>query len=76
MTIATSLAVFSERVSCLYFWDLLGASIGSLLSLVFINWLGAPGGVLVCALLMLIAACFFATQVSKRLTFVLGSPTN
>ena len=71
MTIAISLAVFSERVSYLYFWDLLGASIGSLLSLVFINWLGAPGGVLVCALLMLIAACFFATQVSKRLTFVL-----
>ncbi|KPJ62038.1 MAG: hypothetical protein AMJ42_00300 [Deltaproteobacteria bacterium DG_8] len=71
MAIAISLAVFSEKVSYLYFWDLFGASIGSLLSLLLINWLGAPGGVLVCALLMLIAACFFATQVSKRLSFVL-----
>ena len=71
MAIAISLAVFSEKVSYIYFWDLFGASIGSLLSLLLINWLGAPGGVLVCALLMLIAACFFATQVSKRLSFVL-----
>jgi len=71
MAIAISLAVFSERVSYLYFWDLFGASIGSLLSLLLINWLGAPGGVLVCALLMLIAACFFAAQVSKRLTYFL-----
>ena len=72
MAIAVSLAVFSEKVSYFYFWDLVGAGIGSLLSLLLINWLGAPGGVMVCALLMLIAACFFATQVSKRLTFILA----
>jgi hypothetical protein len=72
IAIAVSLAMFSEEVSYLYFWDLLGASIGALLSLLLINWLGAPGGVMVCALLMLIAACFFASQVSKLLTFVLA----
>ena len=59
MAIAVSLETFAEQVSYLYFWDLFGAAIGSLLSLLLINWLGAPGGVLVCALLMLVAACFF-----------------
>jgi hypothetical protein len=71
MAIATSLEAFAEEVSYLYFWDLFGAAIGSLLSLLLINWLGAPGGVLVCALLMLVAASFFATQISKTLTFVM-----
>ena len=72
MAIAISLETFAEQVSYLYFWDLFGAAIGSLLSLFLINRLGAPGGVLVCALLVLIGACFFATQVSKRLTFVVA----
>ena len=71
MAIAISLETFAEQVSYLYFWDLFGAAIGSLLSLFLINWLGAPGGVLVCALLMLVAASFFAAQVSKRLSFVM-----
>ena len=72
MAIAIPLAMFSERVSYLYFWDLAGASIGSLLSLLLLNWLGAPGGVLVCALIMLVAASLFAWQISKRLTVALA----
>jgi hypothetical protein len=71
MAIAIALALFSENVSCLYFWDLCGAAAGSLLSLLLINWLGAPGGVLVCAVLMLGASCCFATQISKRLALVM-----
>jgi hypothetical protein len=70
MAIATALSLFSEQVSYLYFWDLGGAAVGSLLSLLLINWLGAPGGVLLCAALMLCAACFFARQISKGLSLV------
>ncbi len=71
MAIAIALALYAHKVSYLYFWDLCGAAIGSLLSLLLINRLGAPGGVLVCAALMLGAACCFATQISKRLALVM-----
>ena len=71
MAIALSLTLYAERVSYFYFWDLSGAALGALISLLLINWLGAPGGVMVCALLMLVAASFFATQTSKRLTVIL-----
>lgn len=71
LAIAFSLAVFSEKVSYLYFWDLSGAAIGSLLSLLLLNWIGAPGGVMVCAFILFVAAIFFATQVSNRLTSIL-----
>jgi hypothetical protein len=72
IAIAASLAVFSSKVSYLYFWDLFGAAIGSLLSLLLLNWVGASGGVLVSACIFLVAACFFATQVSKSLTIILA----
>jgi hypothetical protein len=72
IAIAVSLAMFSEDVSYLYFWDLFGAAIGSLLSLLLLNWIGAPGGVMVCAFILLVASCFFASQVSKLLTTVLA----
>lgn len=71
MAIALSLTLYAESVSYFYFWDLLGASLGALISLFLINWLGAPGGVMVCAFFMLVAASFFATQISKRLTISL-----
>lgn len=72
MAIAAALALLYDNVSYLYFWDLCGAGIGCLLSLLLINWLGAPAGVLVSALLMIIAACFFASQISRNLTVALA----
>lgn len=71
MAIALSLTLYAEQVSYFYFWDLSGAALGALISLLLINWLGAPGGVMVCALFMLVAAGFFAAQTSRRLTALL-----
>ncbi len=72
LTIALALARFSDRISTLYFWDLVGGAAGSLLSLIFINTLGGAGSVLACAFLLLVAACFFARAVSLKLTGLLA----
>jgi hypothetical protein len=70
--IAISLAIFSEKVSQLYFWDLCGAAVGALLSLLLMNKVGAPGGILVCTAILLGASCCFATLISKRISLVIG----
>jgi hypothetical protein len=70
--IAISLAVFSENVSYLYFWDLCGAALGSLLSLLLMNLVGPSGGIFVCAAILLAAGCCFAMQISKRISLVMG----
>jgi hypothetical protein len=70
VAIACSMAVFSNRVSNLYFWDLSGAALGALAALIILNRIGAPGALLVCVFLLLIAACFFASQVGKGLVIV------
>jgi spermidine synthase len=41
-------AVFAEKIRTLYFWDLMGAAIGSALIIPFISQIG-PGGLLFCA---------------------------
>jgi hypothetical protein len=49
-------AAYPERMGRLYFWDLLGASLGCLLAVTTIEVLGVPGMVLFAAGLMLAAA--------------------
>jgi len=68
LTIAISLTKNSEKVSTLYFWDLCGAALGAILALACLNLVGAVGALFICILIMILAACCFAVQVSKRLT--------
>ncbi|MCX7714482.1 MAG: hypothetical protein N2171_01940 [Clostridia bacterium] len=70
--IAGTIANFSLQVSYLYFWDLFGAAIGSLLSLFILNYIGAPGGVLLCAFFLLAGAVCFAVLFSKRMAIIVG----
>ncbi|HWW19431.1 MAG TPA: hypothetical protein VNZ06_01385 [Steroidobacteraceae bacterium] len=59
------IAVFSkyaQSIQRLYFWDLIGAGVGSILVVPLISKLG-PGGLIICAAgLALIAAALFATS--------------
>lgn len=73
MAIAASMAVFSRRISHLYFWDLCGAATGCLLALLLLNSIGAPGGVLLCAFMMSVAACFFSALFSKKICWALAA---
>lgn len=59
LTIGLALKTFAEQISRLYFADLLGAGIGCVLANFMIIGFGAPGGVLACAILGLVAALFF-----------------
>ncbi len=68
LAIAMSLSKNSDRVSTLYFWDLCGAALGALLALAGLNWVGAVGALFICIFIMILAACCFSAQVSKRLT--------
>ncbi len=70
--IAVSITVFSENVSVLYFWDLCGAALGSLLSLFVLNQIGAAGGIFVCVATLLGAAGCFTMMISKRGSLVIG----
>jgi len=68
LTIAISLTKNSDKVSTLYFWDLCGAALGAILALAGLNWVGAVGALFICIFIMILAACCFAAQISKRLT--------
>lgn len=71
MAITVPLKVYSEKVAQLYFWDLAGAGLGALLSLLIMDSSGAPGGIIISACLLLVAAGFFAIGVSRPATVAL-----
>lgn len=64
------LSNFPEKVNKLYFADLVGAGMGCLAVILIVPKLGAPGAVLVTALLGLIAALFLGQWADKRLLVV------
>jgi len=72
MSVAVTLSLFSARVSSLYFWDLFGGAAGCLLSLLLLNKFGGSTSALICVALLLVAAVFFASQVSRPLTIALA----
>jgi spermidine synthase len=60
-------STFAARIQRLYFWDLLGAGIGSLIVIPFMEKIG-PGGLMVAAAgLSLIAAAFFSEARAKSI---------
>jgi len=63
------LSNFPEKVNKLYFADLVGAGLGCLAVILLVPMLGAPGTVLLTALLGLIAAIFLGQQVDRRIVF-------
>jgi predicted membrane-bound spermidine synthase len=71
LAISILLSSDSKRVHKLYFWDLVGAAIGSfLLSLVIIP-IGAAGAIILSALVGIVAAIFFFIKRSKVVLSVL-----
>ena len=55
----TVFSTYASRIQRLYFWDLIGAGIGTVLVVPFILWIG-PGGLIVCAAALgLVAAALF-----------------
>ncbi len=70
MVVALLLSNVAEKVNKLYFADLLGAGIGCFLVLPLIPAVGAPGTVLIAAILGLIAAACFAKLIGERAVLV------
>lgn len=64
-TIALSISQFSQTVGRVYFFDLVGASLGCLLSLVALTQLGASGTVLFIAVLGGVAGLLFASSAEQ-----------
>lgn len=64
---------FSERIQRLYFWDLAGAGLGSVLVVPFIMSIG-PGGLMLCAcgLALFAAAIFFDSRSRSLAATLLG----
>jgi len=60
LAIALALATMAQRVTKLYCWDLVGASIGCLLAVVVIGVIGGPGNLLLASALALMGAITFA----------------
>jgi spermidine synthase len=70
------IAVFSKyasKIQRLYFWDLAGAGLGTVLVLPFISRIG-PGGLIICAaaLALLAAALFSASRTMSRVSVALA----
>ena len=61
--ISLAISRFSKRVNVVYGADLIGAAVGCLLLLPLMNRFGAPGVVLLAALLGSIAALLFSRRV-------------
>ncbi|HFQ93513.1 MAG TPA: hypothetical protein ENK32_05855 [Anaerolineae bacterium] len=65
-TIALAISRFSQSAGRVYAYDLIGASIGCLLSIVVLINLGAASGVLFVSLLTAVAALLFARDASQK----------
>ncbi len=57
----------SEKSNTLYFWDLFGASLGSLLIFLLIKYVGGHGLFWICSILSLIACLFMNKTAIKKL---------
>jgi hypothetical protein len=64
--IALGFARLSDRINVVYAADLLGAAAGCLILIPLVNWLGAPGVVLIAAGLSAAAAVAFTPDPSRR----------
>jgi hypothetical protein len=64
--IALAFARLSDRINIVYAADLLGAAAGCLILIPLVNWLGAPGVVLIAAGLSAAAAVVFTPARSRR----------
>ncbi len=62
---------YAEKIQTLYFWDLLGAALGSIMIVPFIPMIG-PGGVLfiVCSLTLFAGSLFSDNKAFKKITTV------
>lgn len=64
--ISLAFARLSDRVNVVYAADLLGAAAGCLILIPLLNWLGAPGVVMVAAMLSATAAVLFTPAPARR----------
>jgi hypothetical protein len=64
--ISLAFARLTDRVNVVYAADLLGAAGGCLILIPLLNWLGAPGVVIVAAVLSAAAAVLFTHPVARR----------
>lgn len=64
--ISLAFARLTDRVNVVYTADLLGAAAGCLILIPLLNWLGAPGVVIVAALLSGTAAVLFTPRIARR----------
>ena len=64
--ISLAFARLSERINVIYAADLLGAAFGCLILIPLLNWLGAPGVVMVAAVLAATAAVLFTAGAARR----------
>ena len=71
LAISILLASDSKRVHKLYFWDLIGAAIGSFLLSLIITRIGASGAVIAASLAGVLAAIFFSIKRHKAFLSVL-----
>ena len=68
--ISLAISRLAGRVNIVYAADLGGAALGCLLLLPLLNWIGAPGVILVAALTAGIAACLFTTTTRPRIATI------
>src|SRR5262249_22787948 len=66
LCISLALTHYSDIVSRIYFFDLAGASMGCLLVIPALNFLGGPTAMLALTLPMLVAAILFSTNGERR----------
>ncbi|MEW6733218.1 MAG: hypothetical protein AB1489_17960 [Acidobacteriota bacterium] len=68
LCISLALTHYADTVSRLYFYDLIGASLGCLLVIPALNLLGGPTAMLAISLPLLLAAIFFSRLGASHLT--------
>lgn len=71
--ISVAFARLSERINVVYAADLLGAAGGCLILIPLLNWLGAPGVVMVAALLSAGAAVLFTPAAARKRVAVVAT---
>lgn len=72
LVVTLAITRFSDRVNAVYAADLLGAASGCVVLLPLLNWLGAPGVVIVAAALAVAAAWLFAREEARRFVALVG----
>lgn len=70
--LAMAYKTFVSHSSALHFADLVGAALGSLTIVFFINWTGAPLAILFVSIVTLISAAFFSIASQKKLILAIS----